>query len=187
MTEWQHVTFDDVAPTPWKNGGGETRQLVAWPQGADDWTLRVSIADVTQDGPFSSFDGIRRWFTVLSGDGVRLFEDMDICVGDKLYEFDGALAPACSLLGSAVRDFNVMYREADGGSMVVTNAKATHSLYAMGARFLGLFTVDGGELMINGLESVRVSPMTLVWAQDTSAELVFSSHGPGAAFWLHLE
>ncbi|OQS00564.1 hypothetical protein ACHHYP_03399 [Achlya hypogyna] len=187
MPEWQHAAFDDIEPTPWKNGGGETRQLVAWPS-PDEWRVRVSIADVTQDGPFSAFDGIRRWFTVLSGDGVRLFDDVDIRVGDKLFEFDGGLAPPCVLLGSAVRDFNVMFREDDkAGRMQVTNAQATNSLYAIGARFVGLYSVDGGSMVVNGMESIKVAPMSLVWAEDASVELTFVANGHSAAYWLHLE
>ncbi|OQR89517.1 hypothetical protein THRCLA_09711 [Thraustotheca clavata] len=187
MVEWQRATLDEIEPMPWKNGGGQTRQLVAWPQDTEEWTVRVSIADVEQDGPFSSFDGIRRWFTVLAGDGVRLYDEMDICVGDKLYEFDGGLAPSCTLLGEKVQDFNVMYRESDGGELKVSNAQAINSLYAIDARWVGFFTVDGGSLNINGIDSMSVPPMTLVWAENVSVELTFSSYGSHAAYWMLLE
>ena len=33
----------------------------------DDWTLRISVADIDADGPFSPFPGITRWFAVLDG------------------------------------------------------------------------------------------------------------------------
>ena len=48
------VRFDDLPPQPWRNGGGVTRALLTWPH-ADDWAVRVSVADITRDGPFSAF------------------------------------------------------------------------------------------------------------------------------------
>jgi environmental stress-induced protein Ves len=41
---------------PWKNGGGVTRELLAWP-GGGDWQVRISVAEIEADGPFSSFPG----------------------------------------------------------------------------------------------------------------------------------
>jgi environmental stress-induced protein Ves len=34
--------------------------------------LRISVAAITRDGPFSAFAGVQRWFAVLRGDGVML-------------------------------------------------------------------------------------------------------------------
>ena len=68
---WHTVALADVAPSAWKNGGGTTRELLAWPSPAD-WVFRLSVAEVQADGPFSSFAGVQRWFAVLSGAGVRL-------------------------------------------------------------------------------------------------------------------
>ncbi len=63
-----------VAPQAWRNGGGQTRELLAWPaQGP--WRLRISRADIDADGPFSAFPGVTRWFTVLQGAGVALTLD----------------------------------------------------------------------------------------------------------------
>lgn len=68
---WQIVHLDDVAPRPWRNGGGVTRELVAWPH-AQHWIWRMSVAEVAHSGPFSRFEGVQRWFAVLAGAGVRL-------------------------------------------------------------------------------------------------------------------
>ena len=68
---WNVVRLADVAATPWRNGGGVTRELVAWPpQG--EWQWRMSVAEVESSGPFSRFEGVQRWFAVLSGEGVAL-------------------------------------------------------------------------------------------------------------------
>lgn len=58
----------------WKNGGGETREILAHPPGADaasfDW--RISMARVETDGPFSVFEGVDRILTVLDGEAIDL-------------------------------------------------------------------------------------------------------------------
>ena len=63
-----------LAAAPWKNGGGTTREIAAWPQGAgiDGFDWRVSIATIDQAGPFSAFAGVDRVIMLLDGSGVRL-------------------------------------------------------------------------------------------------------------------
>jgi hypothetical protein len=68
------VTLAAVPPTPWKNGGGVTRELLAG-RLRRRWTVRVSVAEIEADGPFSSFPGVERWFAVLEGGGVALTID----------------------------------------------------------------------------------------------------------------
>lgn len=62
------------ARMPWKNGGGETREIAIFPPAANldtlDW--RISMAVVAQDGPFSSFPGIDRTLCVIEGAGMEL-------------------------------------------------------------------------------------------------------------------
>lgn len=106
----------DRKPTAWKNGGGLTWEVAAWPPGAslDDFEWRASIAEVSSSGPFSVFSGIDRVLTVLAGPGLELnFE------GRAPIRLDAASAPfafagdACCdavLIGGAVRDFNMMAR-----------------------------------------------------------------------------
>lgn len=110
------VEADRVAATPWKNGGGRTRELLRWPEGGA-WRLRVSLADIDADGPFSAFPGVTRWFVVLEGEGVELhFDDRRRVLrpGDAPLSFDGAAAPGCRLLGGPTRDLNLMLQGLDG-------------------------------------------------------------------------
>ncbi len=107
---WNLVALADVVPSAWRNGGGVTRQLLTWPQG-EDWRVRVSVADIAADGPFSRFPGIERWFAVLEGAGVDLQIGMH---GQRLdrnsapLRFDGAEDVGCRLVDGATRDFNLM-------------------------------------------------------------------------------
>jgi environmental stress-induced protein Ves len=115
------VRTDDVAPTRWRNGGGWTRELVAWPSAAD-WVVRVSVADIASDGPFSAFPGVDRWFAVLDGEGVELDNGagaIALRAGDAIHRFRGEAAPHCRLVGGPTRDFNVMHKR-DAGVVQVT-------------------------------------------------------------------
>ncbi len=109
---WNVVTLSDVAATPWRNGGGVTRELVAWPpQG--EWQWRMSVAEVESSGPFSRFEGVQRWFAVLRGEGVALDIDGEchtLTPSSAPLSFDGATPTDCQLVNGATQDFNLMVR-----------------------------------------------------------------------------
>lgn len=104
----------DRAATPWKNGGGVTREVAAWPPGADldafDW--RVSLADVAADGPFSAFPGVDRVLTLIAGDGLALeIEGRTVRLEPGApFAFPGEAAVAARLAAGPIRDLNVMVR-----------------------------------------------------------------------------
>ena len=107
---WHFVALADVAPSAWRNGGGVTRQLLTWPaQG--DWRVRISVADIGADGPFSRFPGIERWFAVLEGAGVDLqvgTRGLRLDRSSAPLRFDGAEDVGCRLVDGPTRDFNLM-------------------------------------------------------------------------------
>jgi environmental stress-induced protein Ves len=109
---WHMVSLADVTPSPWRNGGGVTRELARWPQGGD-WIWRMSVAEVAQSGPFSRFEGVQRWFAVIAGAGVRLAVDAEIhalTTTSAPFCFDGAKAVDCQLVDGPTQDFNLMVR-----------------------------------------------------------------------------
>lgn len=98
---------------PWKNGGGVTTEIAAGPPRSDDqdWSWRVSIADVPATGPFSRFPGIDRTIAVIEGDGMDLrFEDgrMVPLEPNQPIDFAGDVAVDGILRTDPIRDFNVM-------------------------------------------------------------------------------
>jgi environmental stress-induced protein Ves len=105
----------DRKAAPWKNGGGITREILVMPPdaGLSDFDWRVSIAEVSSNGPFSLFPDIDRTLTILSGDGISLTIDgaeVALTTRSAPYEFPGDLPASADLLGSTVTDLNVMSR-----------------------------------------------------------------------------
>ncbi len=173
---WSIVSLENVQAQPWKNGGGQTRELLAWPTPAD-WILRVSIADIEADGPFSSFPGIDRWFGVLSGMGVCLY-DYEVMPGDELLHFDGGTGPDCTLIKGPTRDFNLMHRRG-AGRVQVQDASTPCELQG---ELLMLFTAEGG-VMKHGGRKRQLGAMSLAWCMQAAAQTL-SFTGKGAAWWI---
>jgi len=114
MTGWQRFDFAGLPVSPWRNGGGETREIISFPAGKMDFDWRASIATIAQDGPFSAFPGIDRSITLLSGEGVHLLAAPDIGhslnrVGEP-FAFRGEQTVSARLLGGVTSDFNIMTR-----------------------------------------------------------------------------
>lgn len=95
-----------VAPVPWTNGGGTTRELLR----ADDGSWLVSLADIDKDGPFSPFPGRRRLLTVV--EGIVLTLDVDgveqLVEPRRPFAFDGDADAVASIPEGPVRALNVM-------------------------------------------------------------------------------
>jgi uncharacterized protein len=107
-----HLPALQRIPQPWKNGGGVTREIAVYPEGAglDDFLWRVSMAEVTAPGPFSRFEGIDRHLTILTGSlGMDMPDGGHVLnPGDRLSFAGEAAIDATPLL--PVIDLNVMTR-----------------------------------------------------------------------------
>jgi len=110
------VYAHDCPLVPWRNGGGRTRELLAWPR-TDDWLVRVSVAEIEADGPFSSFPDVERCFAVLNGAGVVLSlpqGEVRVTALDAAVSFAGEAAPMCRLIDGPTQDLNLMLRRGAG-------------------------------------------------------------------------
>ena len=181
---WNIVRLADIPATPWRNGGGVTRELAMWPD-AGDWVWRMSVADVDKSGPFSKFDGIERWFAVLEGAGVQL--DVAgvphrVTAGDAPLFFDGAADTGCELIDGKTRDFNLMVRRGGEPSRMVRvegrfsetlDAMKTIAVYAYGSTATVLFDEEVLQLepasmawrMVAGSAAVRVAAQGVLWME----------------------
>ena len=104
------ASFTEV---PWKNGRGITHDVLVEPAdaGYDASRLRVSIAPITAEGPFSSLPGIERTITLLETNPlVLLFDDGEVLTLAPFVPatFDSVLAPMSRLPAGPTRVINVM-------------------------------------------------------------------------------
>lgn len=111
----RHLPAADRVATPWKNGGGVTREIAAWPEGSglEDFDWRISTAEVRGPGAFSLFPGVDRSLTVLSGALSLSFAGGKVAFLDPTsqpYAFPGDAACHGAPLGGRVLDLNVMWR-----------------------------------------------------------------------------
>lgn len=171
---------------PWKNGGGITEDVWLFPEGAshDDFDIRLSLAEISQDGPFSSFPGIDRTITLVGGDPFVLeFDDgtrRRMTLLDP-FSFDGALTPVSRLDDAPSRDFNVMTRRGrwthqvavhrDGGS---TNPELEPGAVAV------LHAVAGSWQVCGNGHVVQASPRDTVIVQGETGLIVEGEPGSAA-------
>lgn len=115
----------DLAPAPWKNGGGVTREIASWAAdgaSSDGFAWRASLADIARDGPFSRFAGVDRTLVLADGAGLLLDEAQgEGHVPRATYTLERALSVArfagesaidARLVAGPVRVFNLMVRRA---------------------------------------------------------------------------
>lgn len=106
----------DFAVQPWKNGGGMTTEIAAYPAGAGfeamEW--RASMARVEAAGPFSSFPGIDRSLGLLEGAGIVLEVagrgEIALAPGEHPAVFPGDVPVSARLPAGAILDLNIMTR-----------------------------------------------------------------------------
>jgi hypothetical protein len=182
------VRLDEVPAQPWRNGGGSTRELLAWPD-ASRWKARISVAEVAADGPFSVFPGVQRWFAVLEGRGVELAIDgrrARVTRGAAPIGFSGGAATVCRLLGGPTRDLNLMLRDLAGGMEPAGDGVAWRPRRAQ----CGLYAQVAGSCIADGTDT-SVPARALLWFERAPAVLSFrAAHADAEApfgFWLEAD
>ena len=175
---WQHIALAEATPLPWKNGGGTTRELLAWPPGVADWHWRISVAQVDADGPFSVFEGVQRWFAVLDGAGVALALGQGGALQQRLTQqsdafcFDGALPVDCSLIKGPTQDLNLMVRSAHARAQM-QRVRGTLAVTAQQGAARAIWTGASGAVLRDADRVWPVPAQTLAW---TSAAPVQGLH-----------
>ncbi|NSY38721.1 HutD family protein [Leisingera sp. ANG59] len=154
-------------PLPWKNGGGVTRELASH---AEDGNLawRLSLADITRNGPFSAFPGLARIHCIVEGAGHTLSNEsvrLEARPLDPLC-FDGGVALDCQLRDGPCKAFNVIYDPAwvtaDPGILADGPVPEAEGLRV-------LFVVSGG---LEAAGTGRLGPGEGVVTQGAAAAVV---------------
>lgn len=110
------IQYASLNPTPWKNGGGSTTEILASPPGAglDDFDFRISLATIAQSGPFSIYPGVDRTLSLVDGGNVVLDvgNERKVALSDRepVVAFPGEVPVSATVDGSPTVDFNVMTR-----------------------------------------------------------------------------
>ncbi|MBS1226869.1 MAG: hypothetical protein H6R17_146 [Proteobacteria bacterium] len=184
---WQLVALGDVSASPWRNGGGVTRELAVWPPDGDSWTWRMAVAEVEHDGPFSRFPGIERWFAVLSGDGVQLVIDeqaQQLTCRSAPLRFDGGVATDCRLLGGATQDFNLMLRRSQARA-VMRRLSGNLDVVLAAPKTIAVYAIDAAVRIDLGHRALRLAPGNLAW-KALPAGTSLQVCGP-SALWIEIE
>lgn len=138
---------------PWKNGGGSTQEICRFPEGAQDWLWRASVADIEQAGPFSEFPGCDRSLTLLTGDGLRLVppfpeKPVELRPPYGTYRFPGEWPMSGEPIGGPSRDFNFIWKR-DALAVMVERRAMHGSLFFLAEPGVSWFVyVLGGEIRI---------------------------------------
>ena len=179
----QRFDVADLPATPWKNGGGSTRELLAWPR-AQDWSARLSVADVVSAGPFSSFPGIERWFAVLEGAGVALeVEGSEHRLGRDTdpFRFAGDAEVQCRLLEGPTRDFNLM---APPGRARMQRLRGAVDRSWSTPLLLALYTHDAPATLVRDEVRSEIPPCHLAWGLHEPGTLRIES---ADALWMEVQ
>jgi len=140
------LTAADYRATPWKNGGGITQDVLLLPPGAgpEDFDIRLSLAPIVADGPFSAFPGIDRHITLLGEAPLSLELGGDWRALQPMvpFYFDGALKPRARLGGGPARAFNIMTRRGRWNAQVMPATGTVEPLLA---------APDGGLVVLHAV------------------------------------
>ena len=166
---------------PWANGAGSTTVILREPDGAD-WTVRVSVANVESEGPFSELAATRRVLVPLDAPMTLRFPDG----GERhaarfgVLHFDGSPAPIGLLPQGPTRDFNLMLRSATRGEVFPRTLVDSMLLSAeQGARWL-VYTVAGrARLRVDTTPNIVLNPQdaAVVTPDGTATRTVLTGAG----------
>jgi environmental stress-induced protein Ves len=161
----------DRIATPWKNGGGVTTEVAAFPDGATlaDFGWRVSIAEVRQGGPFSVFPGVDRQLAVLVG-RLQLNVDgrtpVEITPASPPVAFPGDVATTAEPLDTPVLDLNVMTRRGQFAARMVRHHFAQAATITLNAALSLLIpepaSTQRDVMMFHGPAKVPVASGSLI-------------------------
>jgi len=163
-------------PVPWKNGGGTTREL-ALQERAGKLLWRLSLADITRNGPFSAFPGVQRIHTIVEGRGLDLRSADEVLQARPLkpLRFDGGMPLDATLIGGACRAFNVIYDPAHVQADMMVFAESIRAaagdiLYAITSDL----TLSDGTILTEG-QGLRCPVATEAATVGSAVRLWFTS------------
>lgn len=147
----------DRTPQPWKNGLGVQYEIMCDGSLPDDWTWRLSTADITQDVPFSIFPGVNREFCVADGNGVVLTINgvEHRCEPGSITKFRGDDGVYAKLIDGPTRALNLMVR--DGAAPIhLCRKEMEGSLAIVAIGKMQVIESDGKQFCLDVLDAVVI-------------------------------
>jgi environmental stress-induced protein Ves len=111
---------------PWANGRGTSYEIASDRNDSGEWTWRLAMAPVNEDGPFSRIECVNRSLAVVEGAGMLLSVDRKKlqCLPMQVVRFRGDAITDATLLDGPITDINLMVRrkKTDGEMAIVSDA-----------------------------------------------------------------
>ncbi len=111
---------------PWANGRGTSYEIASDRDDAGNWSWRLAMAPVNEDGPFSRIECVNRFLAVVQGNGMLLTVDRKKlqCLPMQVVRFRGDAITEAALTDGPIMDINLMIRrkEADGDMTLVSES-----------------------------------------------------------------
>ena len=109
---------------PWANGRGTSYEIASDRNDSGEWTWRLAMSPVNEDGPFSRIECVNRFLAVVEGNGMLLSVDRKKlqCQPLQVVRFRGDAITEAALTNGPITDINLMIRrkEAEGEMAVVS-------------------------------------------------------------------
>jgi environmental stress-induced protein Ves len=146
------IRKQDYRIVEWKNGRGKSFEIALFPPEAvfpnDPFLWRLSLAEVTESGPFSEFAGYDRYLALIEGTSVKLdFQakqpKVTLRKGD-FHHFPGELKASAEQVSSAITDLNLLYKRDNVSAHfeIIQISKKPRSFHLEG-RIAFLFVISG--------------------------------------------
>jgi environmental stress-induced protein Ves len=112
---------------PWANGRGTSFEIASDRNESGEWTWRLAMAPVNEDGAFSRIECVNRFLAVVQGNGMLLSVDRKKlqCQPMQVVRFRGDAITDAVLTDGPITDINLMIRrkEADGEMAIFSDAQ----------------------------------------------------------------
>ena len=128
----------------------------------DDWTWRLSTADITQDVPFSIFPGVNREFCVADGNGVVLTINgvEHRCDPGSITKFRGDDDVYARLIDGPMRALNLMVRD-EVAPIHLCRKDMEGSLAIVAIGKMQVIESDGKQFYLDVLDAVVIKNQRL--------------------------
>ncbi len=195
----QLIPASSLLETPWKNGGGSSRQIAIYPEKSSlensDFNWRLSTAEVKGSGVFSMFQDFERLLTIVKGEELVLeFADLRKSLKPGVVvKFHGEEEISVYLPKGPVTDLGLIYDPDQSiTKMTVIDLNSKPRSFSLTAPKVFFFCVEGdvlsavfpGELenMIKAGDTLRIDP-----GPDGSERIVLLDPGPARAVLVAVE